>query len=477
MDPILVTGAGGFVGSHLVRHLVARGVPVRAMVRRREQAATLPAVDVVEGDLRDPASLRRAVRGVAGIHHIASIFRQAGLPAAEFEAANVEGVRNLLEAAIGAGVRRVVHCSTVGVLGDVSRPPADESTPCNPGDVYQESKMRGEQLALEYFRSGRIPGVVIRPAMVYGPGDTRTLKLFKMIAAGRFFYVGSGETLMHFVDVRDLARSFDLAMNRADRVGEVYIAAGREAVALRELVDFSADYLGVRRPRLHLPVRPMQVLGSVVEALCTPLRVPPPIFRRRVDFYTKNRSFRGDKAARELGFTVDRPFQQEVIEIIDGYLASGAIDAAPRNSRSESFLYRTFDGVIGGWNHAAALLYGHPSQRAVGAVSHELLQTEFPEPLARINDQLRRRSVWQGRLRHVTSEGRRVEVESRWVLAAPSPSKPPRVIEVSRELGRREPWSLRRDAVSLLLGLPATCGELSSLLAFAARPTTASCSA
>ncbi len=463
MDKYLVTGAGGFVGANLVRHLVRQGVRVRALVRRREQAAVLPDVEVVEGDLRDRDSLRRAVRGVAGIHHIASIFRQAGLPATEFEATNVEGVRNLLDAAIETGVRRVVHCSTVGVLGDVRNPPADESTPFNPGDVYQESKVRGEQLALEYFRSGRIAGVVIRPAMVYGPGDTRMLKLFKMIALGRFFYVGGGETLLHFVDVRDLARAFELAMGRADRTGEVYIAAGREAVPLRELVNFSADYLRVRRPRLHLPVRPMQLLGSAVEAVCTPLRIPPPIFRRRVDFYTKNRSFRGEKAARELGFVATRPFQQEVIEIIDSYLESGLIGEAASGPRLESFMYRTLDGIIAGWNDAASLLYGHPSQSAVGAVSHELLQTEFPEPLGKINDQLRRRCVWEGRLRHLTREGHRVEVESRWVLASPSPAKPPRVIEINREPGPARPWSARGAAASLLWGLPSALEELSGL--------------
>jgi PAS domain S-box-containing protein len=345
------------------------------------------------------------------------------------------------------------------------RTPADENTPYNPGDVYQSSKMRGEQLALEYFRSGRIPGVVIRPAMIYGPGDTRTLKLFRMIAGGRFFYVGSGQTLMHFIDVRDLARAFELAMAHADRSGEVYIATGREAVPLCELADFSADYLRTRRPRLHLPVRPMQLLGNAVEAICTPLRIPPPIFRRRVDFYTKNRAFSGEKAARELGFAVTRPFQQEVIEIIDSYLETGMIRMGARGAQEESFLYRSLDGIINGWNRAAAARYGYPSQTAVGAVSHALLKTEFPEPLRRINEQLRERSVWQGRLRHVTREGRTIEVESRWVMARISPSRLPRVIEINREPGGPSGWSIGNTMGSLLCGLPSLAEGLSGLAA------------
>ena len=416
--PVLVTGAAGFVGSNLVRHLVDQGVRVRAMVRRLRQGEGLPAeVEVVEADLLNLDAVRHAVRGARGIHHIAALFRQAGLPDSQFEAVNVQGVRHLLDAAVEAGVPRVVHCSTVGVLGDIRQPPADEGTPCNPGDIYQETKMRGEQLALEYFRSGRLPGVVVRPAMIYGPGDTRMLKLFKMVAQRRFFYVGDGETLMHFVDVRDLARAFHLAMGRVERNGEIYIAAGREPVALKDLADFIAGYLRVDRPRLHLPVKPMQWLGSACEAVCTPLRIQPPIFRRRVDFYTKNRAFNGAKAQRELDFSVSRPFQQEVIEIIDSYLETGMIQRPmPAVPLDESFMYRTLEGSIKGWNHAAVRFYGFPSQAAVGCISHSLLKTEFPEPLDRINRHLGEASYWKGRLLHTTRDGRKVEVESQWMM-------------------------------------------------------------
>ena len=463
--PVLVTGAAGFVGSNLVRHLVDEGVRVRAMVRRLRQGEGLPAgVEVVEADLLNPDAVRHAVRGVRGIHHIAALFRQAGLPDSQFEAVNVQGVRHLLDAAVEAGVRRVVHCSTVGVLGDIRQPPADESTSCNPGDIYQATKMRGEQLALEYFRSGRIPGVVVRPAMIYGPGDTRMLKLFKMVAQRRFFYVGDGETLMHFVDVRDLARAFHLAMGRTDRNGEIYIATGREPVALKDLAEFIADYLRVTRPRLHLPVKPMQWLGSACEAVCTPLRLQPPIFRRRVDFYTKNRAFSGAKAARELDFLVTRPFQQEVIEILDSYLDTGMIPRPrPASGPDDSFLSRTIEGAINGWNRAAARFYGFPSQIALGAISHELLKTEFPEPLDRINRQLRDDLIWRGRLLHTTRDGRRVEVDSQWVMARPTARKPARVIEINRDPTELPPAAPMHSLASFLMGLPTMLQELQTL--------------
>jgi dihydroflavonol-4-reductase len=318
---VLVTGAGGFVGSVLVRTLLNQGARVRAMVHSRTRQgalADLP-VEVVEADLSNLESLRAAVRGVQQVYHIASIFRQAGLPESVFHDVNATGTQRLLDACIEAGVQRVIHCSTVGVLGHIDHPPADENTPFNPGDMYQRSKMDGEKIALDYFRQGKIRGVVIRPAMIYGPGDERTLKMFRMIAHRRFFFVGPGKALVHFIDVRDLAVAFTLAMQKPDLNGEVYIVAGPRALPLVELVDIIARELGVPPLRLHLPIRPMQMLGSLCEAVCTPFRIQPPIFRRRVDFYTKNRAFDCRKAHRDLGFVPAQTLEQEIRDIIADY--------------------------------------------------------------------------------------------------------------------------------------------------------------
>jgi nucleoside-diphosphate-sugar epimerase len=324
-DCYLVTGASGFVGGHLVRLLAAQGLPVRAMVRDAAKAEALKplGIEVVIADLQNPESLEQAMKGVRGIYHIASIFRQAGLPESVFHDVNAEGTRRLLEAAIAAGVERVIHCSTVGVLGHVETPPANELTPYNPGDMYQRSKMEGEKIALDYFRSGRISGVVIRPAMIYGPGDDRTLKIFKMIARRQFFYIGNGEAFVHWIDVRDLAKAFILAMEKSHLNGETYIIAGEKAVPLSRMVETVARYLQVPPPGLHLPVKPMQALGSLCEAIFTPLRLQPPIFRRRVDFFTKSRYFDASKAARDLGFRPTQPFEEELSDITQWYQNNG----------------------------------------------------------------------------------------------------------------------------------------------------------
>lgn len=323
--PYLVTGAGGFIGSHVVRELIETGYSVRGMVRRPEQqeAVRRAGAEPVLADLRNPDSLSGAMQGVAGIYHIAALFRQADSPDSEYFEVNAEGTRRVFEAAMAAGVPRIVTCSTSGVLGHIEKLPADESTPYNPDDVYQRSKTEGEKIALDYYRSGRMGGVVIRPAMVYGPGDTRFLKMFRMIARRRFFYVGRGDNLVHFIDVRDLARAFRLAMEHRERNGEVYIIVGDRPVTLHEAATLIAREFGVSPPWLRLPVKPMQALGSLCEKVCLPLKISPPLYRRRVDFYTKPRSYDGRKAREELGFKPRLALEQEIHDIIVDYRQRG----------------------------------------------------------------------------------------------------------------------------------------------------------
>ncbi len=323
----LVTGAGGYVGSFVTKLLLDRGFKVRAMIRNPQQGAELEKLgaEVVIADLKDVVSLKQAVTGVNGIFHIAALFRQAGLPESEFDAVNAVGTRNLFEVAVEAGVSRVIHCSTVGVIEPKQDVPSDEQDPYNPADMYQRSKMDGELIALEFYKSEKVSGVVIRPAMIYGPGDDRTLKIFRMISKGKFFYVGKGDKLVHWIDVRDLAVSFLLAMEHEERNNEIYIIPGRESVSLKVMADLIADKLGKKKPWLHLPVVPMQLLGDVCEAICTPLKINPPIYRRRVDFYTKNRNFDGSKAKEQLGFVSSQDFSQELDDIIESYKSQGMI--------------------------------------------------------------------------------------------------------------------------------------------------------
>ncbi len=300
---VLVTGATGFTGGHLARALAGRGYAVRALVRKPAETRLREAgIDVVAGDLEDRASLDRAVRDVDVVYHIAAIYRQAGLPDAKYRAVNATAVRSIIEAAAGAGVRRVVHCSTVGVHGDIEHPPAGEDAPLRPGDVYQVTKVEGEAEARAAAKDTGIEVVIARPTGIYGPGDRRLLKLFRGVVRRRFVILGSGRIYYHLTYIDDLVEGFRLCAEVPAAAGRTYILAGGEVTTLEELVKMIAEEAGVPAPRLHLPVWPFWMAGAACEAICSPLGIEPPLYRRRVDFFTKSRAFDITRARKELEY-------------------------------------------------------------------------------------------------------------------------------------------------------------------------------
>jgi nucleoside-diphosphate-sugar epimerase len=276
--------------------------------------------------VRDPESLLRAFEGADLVFHIAALFREAKHPDSEYWAVNVEGTRNVLDAAMATGIRKVVHCSTIGVHSHIPDPPADEQEAYRPADTYQVTKCEGEKLALEYFRGGRIPGCVIRPAMVWGPGDSRLRKLFRGIQRRRLPIIGSGKTLLHCVDVRDVARAMRLAAERDDNTGEIYIIAGATPIRLDRLFQFIASQLDTALLPFRIPAGPLAILGDVVEAVCKPFGIEPPIYRRRVGFFTKTRCFDVSKAMTELGYRPAGSMEDEVRDIIRSYRELGWLD-------------------------------------------------------------------------------------------------------------------------------------------------------
>jgi nucleoside-diphosphate-sugar epimerase len=299
---VLVTGATGFTGGHLARAL-ARTQPVRALVRNASDAAGLAAdgIEVVRGDLRDPGSLDEAVRGTTVVYNIAAIYRSAGVPADTYRAINSTAAGQLVDAAARARVRRVVHCSTVGVHGDVDHPPAGEEAPLKPGDIYQVTKLEGERLAREAAARSGIELTIARPSGIYGPGDRRLLKLFRNVMR-RFPILGSGRIYYHLTYIDDLVEGFRLCGEHPAAAGRTYILAGGEVTTLMELMTLIAEVAGVRPPSLHLPVWPFWLAGAACEAVCVPFGIEPPIYRRRVDFFTKSRAFDITRARTEIGY-------------------------------------------------------------------------------------------------------------------------------------------------------------------------------
>ncbi len=300
----LVTGASGFTGSHLTRRLLASGYEVRVLVRKGSDRSVIEGLPVewAYADLADHAPVDDAMRGIGIVFHVAAAFRVEGVPKQLFWDVNVGGTRKLLEAAGRAGIRRFVHCSTIGVQGAIVNPPAREDAPYAPCDHYQASKRDGEVLALEFFRSERLPGTVVRPAMIYGPGDTRWLKLFRAIHHGTFRMIGDGETLCHPVFIDDLVAGMVLAAERDEALGEVITIGGDEYLTLNELVEKIANVLDRPLRRRRIPVWPVHLAGLLCEVTFRPLGIDPPLHRRRIGFFVHDRAFDISKAKQLLGY-------------------------------------------------------------------------------------------------------------------------------------------------------------------------------
>jgi nucleoside-diphosphate-sugar epimerase len=277
---------------------------VRALVRNQSRARDLEqaGVELVRGDLRDRASVESAMAGIDVVYNIAAIYREAGTSTEMYRLVNADAAGMLVESAARVGVRRVVHCSTVGVHGDVNGPPANEDAPLKPGDIYQQTKLEGERLARDAGERLGIEVTIVRPTGIYGPGDRRLLKLFRGVARGRFPMLGRGEIYYHLTHIDDLVEGFRLCGEHPAAAHRTYILAGGEVTTLNQLVATVAEVAGVRPPRLHLPVWPFWIAGAVCEGVCVPFGIEPPLYRRRVDFYTKSRAFDITRARTEIGY-------------------------------------------------------------------------------------------------------------------------------------------------------------------------------
>ena len=309
---VLVTGGGGFIGSHLVVQQLALGRQVSVIDTRLERLASLGHVEGLErfeGDIRDTALLEKVVPGTDVVFHLASAHLEVTRDDDYFKSINVTATRNLAQLAGSTGVGRFVHCSSVGVYGPLVKVPADEDTPCRPDIAYEVSKLQGEREVLAVAADSGLPTVVLRPAWVYGPGCPRTGKLFRALRKRRFVLVGRGQNLRHPVYIEDMLQAFELAATRKDIEGQVFIIASAEYVTLEKLVNaiLAVEHSDYRPLRVPLPL--MWPVCLAVESLAKLLGREPPFSRRSLKFFTEDSAFSIARAVDKLGYSpgVDLP--------------------------------------------------------------------------------------------------------------------------------------------------------------------------
>lgn len=326
-DRVLVTGASGFVGSAVVRALVARGASVRALIRPTSSRANLASVpcEIFVGDMRDPDSMRQAARSMRYVFHVAADYRLWAREPAEITRNNITGTRTVMDACRRAEVERVVYTSSVATLkpGNEAAPSAEDAQLAEGEAIgaYKQSKIAAERLVERMIREDNLDAVIVLPSTPIGPRDVRPTPTGRIVveaASGSMpAYIDTGLNLVH---VDDVAYGHILALETGT-AGERYILGGQN-VRLREMLTSIAALTARKAPRIRLPCRPLYPFAHGVEALARLTGKEPFL---TVDGLTMARHlmyFTSKKAERELGYRA-RPYRDALVDAIAWFRKAG----------------------------------------------------------------------------------------------------------------------------------------------------------
>jgi nucleoside-diphosphate-sugar epimerase len=332
----LVTGATGFTGSVVVRQLLENGFKVRAIARQSSSLKPFEGMTIewIRGDVFEDEVIEKAVQGVSFIFHLATAYRDAGQPDEVYDRVDLGGTKKLAAAAVKQpGLERFVHVSTCGVHGHVETPPADEEYRMKPDDIYQRKKAEAEIWIREFAKKKGLPLTVVRPAGIYGPGDARLLKLFKLALGAFFPLFGHSKGLYHLIHVEDLAAFMIAAAQIPAAQGEVFLCGNPVYIPLKDIVKMIAAPENHEPRFVKIPAGPVFFLAGLCEAVCRPLKIKPPIFRRRIAFFTKDRAFDTRKMTRLTGFVPAYSYEEGLRQTLAWYFEKGWLK--PRKAPEE----------------------------------------------------------------------------------------------------------------------------------------------
>ena len=324
--PVLVTGASGFLGGHLAGFLRKRGYQVRALVRATSDLSRLEGTgaEIVQGDLSDRDSLWRAMQGVKWVFNSAAKVSDWG-PREAFLAINRDGAQNVVAACQHAGVERLVHFSSLTVLGLARKGElVTEDSPYATGSIdrYSDSKLAGERLVREAHGRRGLATVVVRPGAIWGEGDPHILpRIVKLLRSGRMVYVGDGENHVALSHVENLSLGLALAAEKPEAAGRVYHVLDAEDLTSREVIDGVAEAIGVPRPRRSVPYGIVYGVAFALEMSGRLLRLekPPAMTRYGVRFVASDCRYDKTRAKSELGYVPTVSFRQGLEGVARGF--------------------------------------------------------------------------------------------------------------------------------------------------------------
>jgi dihydroflavonol-4-reductase len=324
-DPVLVTGAGGFIGRHLVAALCNEGRAVRAVVRTAQAASEVKALgaDVLIGDLTDPSTIERATYGVAAVFHLAGRLFAPGVPVRDYRRLHVDATAALLEGCReGEALDFFVLCSTTGVHGPTGGAPAREDDPGHPQNAYEETKAAAETVARDLAQRRRVRLLIARPGLVYGPGERHLLGWFRSIRDGYYRVIGPGTNHLHPVYIDDVVSGLLLCGSDRATAGRAYHLVGSRPITMRDLSDAIGSAVGRPVPRAHVAAPLAYTVGAALEALPVPRRLLP-LTRSRVRFMLQNREYDGTRARDELGFAPKIELEEGLALTVSWYRQHG----------------------------------------------------------------------------------------------------------------------------------------------------------
>ena len=318
----LVTGATGFLGSHIVERLMQRGDDVRALVRASSDTRLLRewGVELVNGDVTQPDSLTAAMSGIETVYHTAAMVSEWD-PWRDFQTVTIDGTRNVLRAAAAAGAPRFLHVSTDGVYS--LRALAGRITEESPlekrfgwGDYYRRSKSAAEKIARKYAAEGKVGVTIVRPGLLLGERDRAIFPgVLRFLASGVSTYLGSGDNRLPYVYAGDVADACIAGATDDRATGGIFNVVSDEHVTQKSLFATVADATGKRPPKRKLPLRLAYGLGMLIEAWCVfarRRRVRPELTRFAVILFAYDYQEDASKLRRELGWEPKVPLKEAI---------------------------------------------------------------------------------------------------------------------------------------------------------------------